>query len=188
MSGITREVIQSIHKPLEKVYHPKKNIIPNKVKMKKGQLMGQPIMYLFYAMVGAMILFFGIKVIIGLQETGEDVEYASFISDLRKSVETVYSDASGSTYGLEKITIPGEINEICFVGDYEEGVVSDPELDTRIQLIDDYSESNLFFGGVDLDKHKHKLDVVVSGIICDSTRDRKLNLILENMGTYVAVK
>ena len=41
--------------------------------IKKGQIMGQPIIYLFYAIVGAMILFFGINVIIGLQETGEDI-------------------------------------------------------------------------------------------------------------------
>ncbi len=150
--------------------------------------MGQPIIYIFYAVVAAMILFFGIRVIIGLQDTGDDVEYASFISDLKASIETVYNDASGSTYGLERITVPRDIIEVCFVGDYEEDVVGDPELDQRIQLIDDYSEDNLFFGGVEIDKHKYKIDVVVNGIICDSTRDRKLNLILENMGTYVEVK
>lgn len=150
--------------------------------------MGQPIIYIFYAVVAAMILFFGIRVIIGLQETGEDVEYASFISDLRSAIDTVYNDASGSTYGLERLTVPRSIIEICFVGDYERGVVGDPELNDRIQLIEDYSEDNLFFGGVEIDKHKYKLDVLVEGIVCDSTRDRKLNLILENMGTYVEIK
>jgi len=150
--------------------------------------MGQPIIYLFYAIVAAMILFFGVRVIIGLQDTGDDVEYASFISDLNKAVDAVYNDASGSTYGLEKLTIPKDIVEICFVGDYEDGVVDDHELDARIKLIDDYSEDNLFFGGVEIDKHKYKMDVVVSGTVCDKTRDRKLNLILENKGTYVEIK
>ena len=156
-------------------------------KMKKGQLMGQPIMYLFYALVGAMILYFGITVIIGLQETSEDVQYVSFIGDLKKSVRTVYSDARGSTYGLEGITIPNGIDEICFVGSYEPSVVNGLELDTRIQLISDYGEFNLFFGGVELEHFNHKLDVVVNGTICDDTKDRELNFILENTGRAVEI-
>ena len=132
--------------------------------------MGQPIIYLFYAIVGAMILFFGINVIIGLQETGEDIQYVSLIGD------------------LEKITIPNGIDEICFVGTYESGVVNGLELDSRIQLISDYDEVNLFFGGVELEHYRHKLDVIVDGTICDNTKDRELNLILENMGRTVEVK
>jgi len=150
--------------------------------------MGQPIIYLFYAIVGAMILFFGINVIIGLQETGEDIQYVSLIGDLEKSVDAVYSDASGSTYGLEEITIPNGIDEICFVGTYESDVVNGLELDSRIQLIDDYNEANLFFGGVELEHYRYKLDVIIDGTICDNTKDRELNLILENMGRTVEVK
>jgi hypothetical protein len=156
--------------------------------IKKGQIMGQPIIYLFYAIVGAMILFFGINVIIGLQETGEDIQYVSLIGDLEKSVDAVYSDASGSTYGLEEITIPNGIDEICFVGTYESDVVNGLELDSRIQLIDDYNEANLFFGGVELEHYRYKLDVIIDGTICDNTKDRELNLILENMGRTVEVK
>jgi len=149
--------------------------------------MGQPIIYLFYAIVGAMILFFGINVIIGLQETGEDIQYVSLIGDLEKSVDAVYSDASGSTYGLEEITIPNGIDEICFVGTYESDVVNGLELDSRIQLIDDYNEANLFFGGVELEHYRYKLDVIIDGTICDNTKDRELNLILENMGRAVEI-
>ena len=155
--------------------------------IKKGQIMGQPIIYLFYAIVGAMILFFGINVIIGLQETGEDIQYVSLIGDLEKSVDAVYSDASGSTYGLEEITIPNGIDEICFVGTYESDVVNGLELDSRIQLIDDYNEANLFFGGVELEHYRYKLDVVVNGTICDDTKDRELNFILENTGRAVEI-
>ena len=155
--------------------------------IKKGQIMGQPIIYLFYAIVGAMILFFGINVIIGLQETGEDIQYVSLIGDLEKSVDAVYSDASGSTYGLEEITIPNGIDEICFVGTYESDVVNGLELDSRIQLIDDYNEANLFFGGVELEHYRYKLDVIIDGTICDNTKDRELNLILENMGRAVEI-
>lgn len=156
--------------------------------MKKGQIMGQPIIYLFYAIVGAMILFFGINVIMGLQETGEDVQYASFIGDLKTSIRSVYSDASGSTYGLEEITVPSGIDEICFVGVYDSTVVNGAELDSRIQLIEDSGEANLFFGGVELEHYKYKLDVVIDGTICDDTKDRKLNLILENTGRAVKVR
>ncbi len=149
--------------------------------------MGQPIMYLFYAIVGAMILFFGVNVIMGLQETSEDVQYVSFIGDLEKSVRTVYSDARGSTYGLEEITVPKGIDEVCFVGKYVEGVVSDPELDARILLIEDYSEYNLFFGGVELEHFNHELRVIVDGTICDDTKDRELNFMLENTGRAVNI-
>jgi len=37
--------------------------------MKNGQLMSQPFMYIFYIVVGALVLFFGIKMIGGILNT-----------------------------------------------------------------------------------------------------------------------
>jgi len=156
-------------------------------KMKKAQLMAQPILYIFYALVAAMVLFFGIRVIIGLNDNGSKVELESFIIDLKDEIDTVYHDSYGSSKSLDKITVPKDVIEICFVGSKQLDRVHDSKLK---QLINLDNEHNVFFGGVDMDDNPARSFnfLEIDGTICDRTIDRKINLILENNGNYVLLK
>ena len=80
--------------------------------MKKAQLMGQPIIYIFFALVAAMILFFGIRVILNTQDAAEKVEFESFVNDLQRKVNTVYQDSYGSVISLNDIIVPKKITEL----------------------------------------------------------------------------
>jgi hypothetical protein len=157
--------------------------------MKKGQLMGQPFIYMFYAIVGILILFFGIRVVVNLQDTGESVEYELFVSKIRENVEKVYHDSYGSTISLEKIDVPSFITEVCFVGDYQVDRIQNTKL-KEVIAISDSSDYNVYFADVDPSKWERNFveGIVIEGTICDITRDGKLNIILENIGTIVKIR
>jgi hypothetical protein len=157
--------------------------------MKKGQLMSQPFIYIFYAIVGILILFFGIKVIINLQETGDSVEYATFVSRIQENVEKVYHDSYGSTISLEKINVPSFITEVCFVGEYQVDQIQNAKLKEVIE-ISDLADYNIYLANVDNSKWEREFieGIVIEGTICDLTRDGKTNIILENIGTSVKVR
>lgn len=154
--------------------------------MKKGQLIGQPLLYLFYALVAAMILFFGVKVIFGTQEAGDRVEFESFVNDIKGKVNTAYQDSYGSRVSLDSIRVPKRVIEVCFVGTPVLDNVNDPDLRSFIAID---TENNIFFGGVDIDYNPARLfsRLTIDGTICDKTLDRKIDLVLENIGTEVKV-
>ena len=157
--------------------------------MKKGQLMSQPIIYVFYAIVGILILFFGIRVIINLQETGENVEYRTFVSNIQGNVEKVYHDSYGSTISLDKINVPSFIPEVCFVGEYQADKIQNTKL-KEVIAISDLEDYNVYFADVDSSKWERDFieGLVVEGTVCDITRDGKINLVLENIGNNVKVR
>ena len=154
--------------------------------MKKGQLIGQPIIYIFYALVAAMILFLGVRVIFDTKDTGDRVEFESFVNDVEKKVNTAYQDSYGSRVSLDNIRVPKQVIEVCFVGNPLLDNVNDPDLRGLISVD---SENNVFFGGVDIDYMPARdfTRLVIDGTICDETIDRKINLVLENVGTEVKV-
>jgi len=151
--------------------------------------MGQPFIYMFYAIVGILILFFGIRVVVNLQDTGESVEYELFVSKIRENVEKVYHDSYGSTISLEKIDVPSFITEVCFVGDYQVDRIQNTKL-KEVIAISDSSDYNVYFADVDPSKWERNFveGIVIEGTICDITRDGKLNIILENIGTIVKIR
>lgn len=156
-------------------------------KMKKGQLMSQPLIYLFYAIVAILILFFGIKVIFGVKDTGEKVEFESFVIDLEEKVNLVYHDSYGSSLSLDDLQVPNVVKEVCFVGEEDLSQVKDEDLK---ELISIDSENNVFFAGVDLEWiPRRNFDLLmVNGTVCDLTIDRRINLVLENVGNKVRVR
>ena len=155
--------------------------------MKKAQLFGQPIVYIFFALVAAMVLFFGIKVIFDLQDTGSRIEFETFASDVESKIETVYSDSSGSVISLDDLLVPKQVVEVCFVGYDELDKVTNSKLRDLIAIDD---ENNVYFGGVDLEYNpRRKIDLLrIEGTICDKTDDRSIDLLLYNIGTQVEVR
>lgn len=151
--------------------------------------MSQPLIYIFYAIVGVLILFFGIRVVINLQDTGEEVEYRTFVSKIQENVEKVYHDSYGSTISLEKINVPGFITEVCFASEYQEEKIQSTKL-KEIMQVSDLVDYNIYFSHVDLSEWDRDFieGLVVEGTVCDLTRDGKVDLVLENIGTSVKIR
>lgn len=149
-------------------------------------MMSQPIMYIFYALVAALILFFGVRVIFDTKDSAEKVEFEVFVNDLKQKINTVYQDSYGSTISLESLTVPKTVKEVCFVGSLELENIYEDDLKDIIPLDD---ENNMFFSGIDLKDNPRRFSelLVIDGTICDRTIDRKINLILENVGERVEV-
>jgi hypothetical protein len=121
------------------------------MKMKKGQVIGQPLVYVFAIIVIALILFFGFKMVGNLIDFEKDVDYADFLNNFDNDINIVYSESFGSTKSLESLRIPDEITEICFVvinEDYVEGM--EPTDEKMILYLNERfgsPEENVFFGG-----------------------------------------
>jgi hypothetical protein len=157
--------------------------------MKKGQLMAQPLIYIFYLVVAALIIFFGVKVIGNLNDNGDKVQYVTFVNDIKQKIDSTYNDNLGSSASLDEITVPKFVTEVCFVSDRDLAVVKDVKLKQLIN-ISDLTESNVFFAGVEITDGptKYLEHLYINGTVCDVTRDRKINLILENVGSNVEVR
>ena len=151
--------------------------------------MSQPFIYIFYAVVTVLILFFGIRIIINLQDTGEEVEYRTFVNKMQENVERVYHDSYGSTISLEKISVPAFISEVCFASEYQEDKVTSNKLKEVIQ-ISDLTDYNVYFADMDPNEWERNYieGLVVEGTVCDMTNDGKVDLVLENIGTAVKVR
>lgn len=84
-----------------------------KKRSEKGELMSQPILFVFALVVGAMILFFGIKAAFDVKKTAGLVEATSFISSLKSDVEQYYYLDTGSSK-VVKLNLPENIKYVCF--------------------------------------------------------------------------
>lgn len=157
--------------------------------MKKGQLMAQPLIYIFYLVVAALIIFFGIKVIGNIGNTGDKVEYVAFVGDIKEKIDSAYTYNLGSVVSLDDITVPSNIVEVCFVSTLDLTKVKDVKLKQLIN-ISSLAENNAFFAGVDIKNgpSQNFEHLTIDGTVCDVTRDRKINLVLENIGDSVQVR
>ncbi len=172
--------------------------------IKKGQLIGQPFVYIFLLIVAAVVLFLGIKVLANVLQLGESVGYNEFVNDLKKAENEVYSDSFGSTLSLENINVPSFISEICFLDRYRTqsinlSLVRDLELRDFINVSYYSSQNeNVFFASDDLKAIKLErvtpIDKVYSEPIsenafenplCDDSRDGKINILFENQGDSI---
>jgi len=81
---------------------------------KKGQLLGQPFIYIFALIVGALILVWGGKTVLDLMQTGSQVNVGSFIKSLEEDVAAYKNFGEGSRT-TKKIDFPGDVTYICFL-------------------------------------------------------------------------
>jgi len=93
-------------------------------KSKRGQLLGQPFVYIFAIIVAALILVFGTKSILDLRERQELVELATFVTDLKEEVAAYYRFDIGSSKELD-LNLPRKVKQVCF---YENKLKVSPEI------------------------------------------------------------
>lgn len=80
---------------------------------KNGQLLGLPLILIFGLIVGALILFFGIRSIQNLVIEGEYVNTLDTLGEIENTIKTFrnYDVGSSKIYSLQ---IPARIEKICF--------------------------------------------------------------------------
>jgi hypothetical protein len=161
--------------------------------MKKGQIMGQPLVYVFIAIVAILVLFFGIRMVMQLVGLEEEVSGKAFYGDIKGKFDSVYTDSMGSVVFLDDVRVPNELKEICFMdrnyGAIDLSSISDPDLKNILEI---YSDSDfdenvfIYFGGpVGSEEYTiEKLDVP-EGLVCDSLLDSKINVKFVNQGQRV---
>ncbi len=155
--------------------------------------MGQPLVYVFIAIVAVLVLFFGIRMVIQLVDLEGDVSYAAFYGDIKGKFDSVYTDSMGSVVFLDDVRVPNELKDICFVdrdyGAIDLSSISDPDLKKILEIYSDSDfDENIFiywggptgYEGYTLEK----LDVP-EGLVCDSLLDSKINIKFVNQGQRV---
>ena len=89
--------------------------------MKKG-MSSQVFIYIFLAIVMALILFFGFKQIAGLTELSDKSTYVVFKNDFTEAVDKLFYKNQGSTVVFsptsrnKPLVLPKGITNICFEG------------------------------------------------------------------------
>jgi len=123
-------------------------------------MVSQVFIYIFVVIVMALIIFFGFKQVVNLQDLSQKSYYISFKEDITSSVNDVYYMNKGSTLVFSKFSrnkeliLPSEIKEVCF----RDNIVS-----------------------FDIDKYK-KFEVEnLKGDICIRIADNRLGFKLENV-------
>ena len=123
-------------------------------------MVSQVFIYIFVAIVMALVIFFGFKQVVNLQDLSQKSYYISFKEDITSSANDVYYMNKGSTLVFSKFSrnkeliLPSEIKEVCF----RDNIVS-----------------------FDIDKYK-KFEVEnLKGDICIRIADNRLGFKLENV-------
>lgn len=114
---------------------------------RKGQLLSTPFIFVFALVVGGLILIFGSNYIFRLNELGESVELTSFVSTLRKDVESYYYLDEGSSK-LITVKLPSKIDFICIKG---EGSLNNNEILNKYPGFDfilENNDKNVFFAPI----------------------------------------
>ena len=162
----------------------------------KGQLLSQPFMYIFYIVVAALILFFGVKMIINLTNFSGEADVVNFVNDIQKDVNRVYSDNFGSLISLSELNVPSSIKEICVINnglnpDYN--LITNEEFKEKLELGIGADSDNLYLFGEFKDESiksykVDNLDVYINNPVCDLNQNNKISIVLENKGNKIVAK
>ena len=100
---------------------------------KRGQT-EQIFIFVFIAVVIALLFLFGSDAIVKVFRLGKDVETDKFIQDLKQQIELVHTYNIGSKVYLDNIEMPQQVKEICFE-DYEIIVKAKEKRTERIDFL-----------------------------------------------------
>ncbi|MBU1245708.1 MAG: hypothetical protein ABIJ20_01350 [Nanoarchaeota archaeon] len=157
--------------------------------MKKGQIAGQPIIFIFITIVIVILLFFGIKVILNSRDLANNVNIETFFLDIEEQIQETYNLDFGSRVSLKKISVPSSLKEICFMNldGTLTGVTDDKELKLNAAKTNGNNVIIIPSEGVYKNKKAENFRVSINPL-CENLNDGELDLVLESMGSYVEVK
>ncbi len=161
---------------------------------KRGQLFGQPIMYVFYAIVAILVLVFGIRIAIQLNEKGDLLKEEVFFSDLEEKFDSVYRDSYGSSISLIDLKVPSDFVEICFMDIGQEKDLSEITLSRLKDLIDSSYDAEVEENVFVIKADQKDLSIEIGryfvlqddkSVLCDKLTDGELDIKLVNEGQVI---
>ena len=162
--------------------------------MKKGQLIGQPIIFIFYIVAASLILLFGVKAFASLKCYDDKIEYTDFIRRFESKISTINNDAVGSKISLKDLRTPSIVKEICF---FDNGDSLDQVHSEKLKLLISASvgqtnSPNMFIyspescGDYELMVEKIE-DLNIDENFCEQVKDDSLDIILESIPNWVNI-
>jgi hypothetical protein len=156
--------------------------------MKKGQLMGQPLVFIFYIVAASLILLFGVKAFISLKCYDEGIEYHDFIRRFESKISTINNDAVGSKINLKDLHVPNTFKEICFFYNSENlDHVRSEKLKLLIQAsVNQINSPNMFVYSPDACNDSELMveridDLNIDENFCEEVSDGSLDIVLESI-------
>ena len=108
--------------------------------MKRGQILGVPLVLLFALIVGALILAYGAKVAIDLVGEADYIDFLDGMKDIENNIVTFshYDEGSAKVYEMD---LPNAVETICFYNDGKDfdctldGGICDEVLEGTLDLL-----------------------------------------------------
>lgn len=163
---------------------------------KRGQLQGQPFVYIFIIIVSVLIIAFGVKVVLDVINISQKVEVSALVNKIDGSIQSCYDLDRGSTCYFEEMVVSNDLVELCFINPDENVNINAIRDDLTRVIVNNSVEFdegyNLFLvpkEGKELDKRKFKMRFtkVDENPLCEDLTDGKLNLVLYNNGDSVKI-
>jgi len=113
--------------------------------------MSQPLMMIFALIVGALILFFGVRMVYDLTKYANQVHVSSYANDLKNKIEEYHSLDPGSKETIT-IRLPNKVEALCIKHDSTDnninfkGLKVDPDSQEVIKI----NKQNFFFIPIDV--------------------------------------
>ncbi len=161
---------------------------------KKGLGIGEVFVFIVAALTFALIMIFGYKAIIGFLQSGEEVAFVQFKTNLESSIKRIYTE-----YGsvrVEQFTLPAKYSQICFVDldapydselcKYDLGACNLWEMSSSYASVDE----NVFLKPVAPEIKVHKISIASpdgKDFLCLPVTDGQFTVILEGKGDRTEV-
>ena len=164
---------------------------------KRGQIAGQPFIYIFIIFVAVLVIIFGIKIVIDLIGFSEYVETSILVDKIQSEVDSCFDLDIGSTCFFDKSVVNNNIKELCFINideDVNLNVIDDEVTKVMINNSVYYNEGyNLFLvpnRGKKLEERRYKIENVKmdENPLCEDLNDGKVNILLYNDGSLVKLR
>ena len=152
--------------------------------MKKAQIMGQPIIFIFIAIVAILTLTLGIKYVYKLKVLGEETQVVRELKEIEADLQRIYQLSYQSS---EKFTysFPSSVNKICFLKESRDINRLDLEEQERI-YIESSTNKNVFIFTEPMGKYRTTYSKFVGTTNCFGI-DGKIDLIFTNNGQTVTI-
>ena len=152
--------------------------------MKRAQIMGQPIIFIFIAIVAILTLTLGIKYVYKLKVLGEETQVVRELKEIEADLQRIYQLSYQSS---EKFTysFPSSVNKICFLKEPRD--INRLDLEEREKIyIESSTNKNVFIFTEPMGKYRTTYSKFVGTTNCFGI-DGKIDLIFTNSGQTVTI-
>jgi hypothetical protein len=162
--------------------------------MKRGQMQGEMFIYLMTILVIGLLLFLGIKWIVGLKDQQEIILRTQFKQGLENQFEQI---TYGSTQEMT-LDVPATVGRMCFVETrkkityQDKGLCMSGNADYDPLICNEWTDNSsaVIFSpalGIDVDIGVVGIDNAQGYLCYDTKNGKKITITITGMGTYVKV-